>query len=360
MAAALCLPGLQSAHAESAPEQGLVAFKLLDYRESQPDAPRIRVRAPSLMVMTPMGSDWSFSITGTADAISGASPAYHTSGLTTMHDERHALDLAATRYFGRGSVTLGSSFSKEHDYLSRGLSLQGSVDSEDKNTTWTLGLGASRDTIDPSNHVVVDEHKRTLDLLAGVTQVLSTHDIVQLNLAYARGRGYFSDPYKIFDNRPRAHDRRTLQLRWNHFLDGTGATLRTSYRYYADSYAIHAHTLGLEYVQPLPQGWTLTPLARLYSQNAAKFYIPADTTGSPFPPNPPEDATAFSEDQRLSAFGARTFGLKAAKSFAGGWLADIKFEQYMQRAAWKWGGGGSEGLAPFRARSLQLGLSKTF
>ncbi len=360
MAAALCLPGLQAAHAESAPEQGVVAFKLLDYRESQPDAQRIRVRAPSLMVMTPLGSDWSVSGTVTADAISGASPAYHTSGLGTMHDERHALDLNATRYFSRGTLALGASVSRESDYLSRGLSLQGSLDSEDKNTTWTLGLGGSSDAINPTNHVVTNEHKRTLDLLAGVTQVLSTHDIVQLNLGYARGRGYFSDPYKIFDSRPREHDRRTLQLRWNHFLDTTGGTLRTSYRWYADNYAIRAHTLGVEYVQPLPQGWTVTPLLRLYSQNAAKFYIPADISGSPFPPNPPEDATTYTEDQRLSAFGARTFGLKAAKSFAGGWLADIKLEQYMQRAAWKWGGGGSAGLAPFRARSLQLGLSRTF
>lgn len=358
--AALALPGVQPVRAESAPEQGLVAFKLLDYRESQPGESRIRVRAPSLMVMTPLGADWSVTGTLNSDAISGASPAYHTSGLTRMHDDRHALDLAATRYFAHGSLTLGVNGSKESDYLSRGLSALGTLSSEDRNTTWTFGLGANSDAIDPTNHAVTNEHKRVTEVLAGVTQVLGMRDIALLNLGYSRGRGYFSDPYKVFDKRPREHDRRTLLARWNHHLDTGDATLRLSYRYYADSDAVHAHTLGLEYVQPLGQGWAVTPLARLYSQSAARFYVDADTSGSPFPPNPPDGAVYYSEDQRLSAFGARTFGLKLAKQFASGWLADLKFEQYMQRAAWKLGGGGSEGLAPFRARSLQFGLSRPF
>lgn len=358
--AALALPAVQPAQAESAPEQGQVAFKLLDYQERQPDASRIHVRAPSWMVMAPLGSAWSLNGTLTSDAISGASPAYHTSGLTRMHDDRHAVDLAATRYFDRGALTLGASLSKESDYLSRGVSLQGTLDSEDRNTAWTLGLGLNHDAINPSNQVVVNEHKQVTDLLLGVTQVLTVNDIVQLNLGISRGRGYFSDPYKVFDNRPREHDKRTLLARWNHHLEASDATLRLSYRYYTDSYALHAHTLGLEYVQPLPQGWTVTPLARLYSQNAARFYLDADTSGSPFPPNPPDNAVVYTQDQRLSAFGARTLGVKLAKQFHNGWQADLKFEQYAQRSAWQWSGSGSPGLAPFNARSIQLGLSRPF
>ena len=62
----------------------------------------------------------------------------------------------------------------------------------------------------------------------------------------------------------------------------------------------------------------------------------------------------------LSAFGARTLGLKVAKQLDADWLVDLKFESYGQRAAWTIGGTGSPGLAPFHARSIQLGVSRQF
>lgn len=360
MLAALALPAVQPAQAEAVPEHGTVSYKLLDYADSQPGDPRIKVRAQSLLISAPIAGPWLASGTATTDAISGASPAYHTSGLGQMHDHRRALDLSATRYFQDHTLTLGVNVSSESDYLSRGWSLQGSRFSEDRNTTWTLGLGVNNDVINPSNHAVDHDQKHVIDLLAGVTQVLGTHDIAQLNLGASVGRGDFSDPYKVFDKRPRHHDHQTLLARWNHHGDSTGSTARWSYRYYTDNYGVHAHTLGLEWVQPLAGGWTITPLARLYTQSAARFYVPAGEADSPFAPNPPADATYSTEDQRLSAYGGHTWGLKLAKLWASGWQADIKFERYAQRGDWRLFGSGSTGLAPFNARSLQLGVSHPF
>lgn len=360
LAAALALPALGIAQADEPPERGQVSFKLLDYQDSQPGASRIRVRAPALGITAPVGAEWSIAGTLIHDAISGASPAYHTSGLTDMHDERHAVDLSATRYFARSSLTLGTSLSHESDYQSRGLSLQGTHSSEDHNTTWNAGMALTRDRIDPNNHIVEHEAKRVVDLIVGVTQVLGTHDIAQLNLGYSRGRGYFSDPYKVFDNRPPERDHRTVLARWNHHVDDAGGTLRTSYRYYQDTYGIKAHTLGFEYVQPLGRGWSVMPLLRLYTQTAARFYVDADPSTDPFPPNPPADAVYYSEDQRVSAFGARTFGLKVVKRLDADWTVDLKVEHYAQRGSWALLGTGSPQLAEFRARSVQFGVSRAF
>lgn len=361
LAAALALPAVHDVRAEAAPDEGSISLKVLDYLDSQPGRDRVRIRAPALSVLLPVAGQWALSGTLISDAISGASPAYHSSGIRSFTDERNAADLGATRYFEHSSLGVGLSYSKESDYIGRGVSLRWTLDSDDRNTTWTLGGSVGRDSINPGNGVVQGERKRRSELLAGVSQVLTPVDIVQLNLGHQRASGYLSDPYKVFDERPRSRSIDTLSLRWNHHFESWDASVRSSYRYYRDSYRVRAHTLGAEWVQTLPGGWTLTPSLRLYSQSAASFYVDANPDPDfPFPPNPPDDARYFSEDQRLSAFGARTLGVKIAKRFEGGWSADLKIERYVQRGAWRWFGSGSPNLAEFRARTVLAGLTKTF
>ena len=48
------------------------------------------------------------------------------------------------------------------------------------------------------------------------------------SLTLARGRGYFSDPYKEVDNRPPERDQAILLARWNHYSDDTGGALRSA------------------------------------------------------------------------------------------------------------------------------------
>ena len=83
--------------------------------------------------------------------------------------------------------------------------------------------------------------------------------------------------------------------------------------------------------------------------------------GAPFPPGYTATSPQYlSGDQRLSAFGAITAGLKVAYEFAPRWTADISLEHYEQRAAWRLGGSGSPGLDRFQADWLQIGLSHKF
>jgi len=348
------------AHADSAPDKGLVSFKYLDYLDSQPGYDRIRVRAPSVLVMKPLSSEWSVSGTYTTDAISGASPAFHTQAMKNMHDERHALDVSATRYLGSGTRTFGGSYSKEVDYLSRGLFYSFTESNESKNTTWNAGVSISSDQINPTNHVVMNETKESYDLIAGVTQVFNMNDIAQFQLGHYSGKGDYSDPYKIFDNRPRERVNNTFVARWNHFMPSSKSTLKMSYRYYEDDWGIRAHTWDTEWVKPVGEGWTFTPSVRVYTQTAANFFINADTSGSPFPPFPSAGSTFYSEDQRMSAYGAHTFGLKISKYLDPDTFVDLKVEQYQQRGSWKLLGSGSEGLDPMMARSIQVGYSHFF
>jgi hypothetical protein len=362
--AALALPGV--AQAENAPEQGSISIKYLDYQERQSNLKRIGVRSPSVDLLVPIAGQWALRASVVSDAVSGASPRYHTavSGASHFKEKRTGVDLSLTRYLARASVTVAVGSSDEYDYDSRFGSVQATFSSDDNNTTWLVGAGLARDKIDPVNLAVVDERKRTVDMMAGVTQVLTPRDVVQVVLAHVRGRGYFSHPYKYVDSRPRERDQDSVLLRWNHHLAAADATARMSYRYTSDSYAVRSHTLSGELVKPLAGGWTLTPSLRLYTQSQASFYFDPvydARFGPPFPPgfsfSQPRDLTA---DQRMSAFGAATLGLKVAKQLGKHTTLDVKWEEYRQRSSWRQFGSGSPGLRPFQARSIQLGLTRTW
>jgi hypothetical protein len=363
--AALALQGVTGlAHAEAAPDQGSIAVKYLDYRDWQPGLDRITVHSPAVDVLVPIAGAWSLEGSMVSDSISGATPRYHTaiSGASVMHDHRNAEDVNLTRYFSQGTASIGVAHSGEDDYQSRSVSLGGSLSTESKNSTLNVGVAVDNDTVNPRNHIVNDAKKHGLHWLLGVTQILTQRDIVQLDLTHTIEQGYLNDPYKILDNRPDERSENTLALRWNHHFDSTDGTTRFGYRYYADTYEIKAHTFSLEYVQPLPGGWVVTPSVRLYSQTAASFYADPNydpNYGAPVPvgytfaPN-----ALISEDQRLSAFGARTLGLKLEKQFAHDIKLDVEVEDYEQRGNWALFGSGSPGLAPFYARIIEVGLSK--
>jgi hypothetical protein len=111
-------------------------------------------------------------------------------------------------------------------------------------------------------------------------------------------------------------------------------------------------------VQALGSVFTLTPSLRYYTQRAASFYFDpvADINLYPAPVGAPEYSSA---DQRLSAFGALTAGVKA-EVHLGNWTTDLKMERYEQRATWRVGGPGSPGIDPFYANIYQLGVATRF
>jgi hypothetical protein len=366
--AALALPGVwqPAAHAEGAPEKGAIAFKYLHYQESQPGLKRIKVDSPSVYILAPVGRDWAVEGSLVVDSLSGATPRWQTavSSASVMREERAAGDVKVTRYFDRSSYSVGFSHSAEHDYVSNAISLNGSWSTADNNTTWNIGLGSSDDTIKPTSGFVNNvgkRNKRSSEMLVGLTQVLTSTDIVQVNVTFNAGEGFYSDPYKLLDSRPEARKQAAGLVRWNHHFEGDGSTLRSGYRYYRDSYGIKAHTVQLDWAKPLSDDLMLTPLLRYYSQNAARFYTQPefDSSGQIVIPTV-APAGLSSGDQRLSAFGAVTVGLKADYKLTADWSVDGKLEAYEQRTDWQLGGKSGQALDPFRATFVQFGARYRF
>ena len=174
LAAAFALPSVQLAYADTAPERGVVSMKYLNYQDSQsadspltaslPSMDRIAVNALSIKAVVPVAGEWSVGVSLMEDSVTGASPAYHSSGFPASKSDaksgasgelRHAVDIQLTRYFQQGSVTTGTSYSTESDYVSRSYSLQASLSTEDKNTSFTLGGSFNDDSIDLNKPNVV-------------------------------------------------------------------------------------------------------------------------------------------------------------------------------------------------------------
>jgi hypothetical protein len=374
LAAALALPGMLPTAAQAqvtVPNATLVQFKYLYYKDYQESGDRMKVHSPALYLLTPITQDWVFEIGAVHDSMSGASPRYHTvlSGASGegIEDARTAADITVTKYWGRTALSVRAAYSTEDDYKSTagGLTLRHAT--PDQNTTFTIGAGYSSDEVSPTTGPLFTEDKTTTDFIVGVTQVFTPNDVGQFNLYYARQSGYLTDPYKAFwgiDIRPDKRSQWAALFRWNHYFEGPDATLRSSYRYYGDDWEVKAHTVQFEWAQSLPQGWIVTPSLRYTTQSSAEFYydpIYDPLLGAPFPPGFLSNPNGpYTSDQRLSAFGALTPGIKVAKSFTGGWLVDAKAEYYEQRADWRIGGDGSPGLENFKAQMYQLGITRKF
>lgn len=365
VAAALLLPGAAlQANAETAPEQGVVELKMLSYRDWQPGLDRIRVNSPAAYVMAPIGSRWSIEGTVVSDSVTGASPRYHTavSGASRMSERRNAEDVTVTHYDERDAWSLGGAYSEEHDYTSRTLSGTYRWSTPDNNRTWNVGLGYSNDDVGSSDDPSVQGHRRTWQTTFGVTQAMSALDLVQATLGANFGRGDFDDPYKLPDIRPDVRNQFTTLLRWNHRFDAADGTLRSGWRYYSDTFGVRSDTFDVAWVQSFGDAVQLTPSLRYATQRAAKFYydpVYSTVLGAPFPPgfDGHHDASA---DQRLSAFGAVTAGLRVDVKIAPLWTADLSYERYEQRGDWRLGGHGSPGLAAFSAQWFQLGVARNF
>ena len=87
-----------------------------------------------------------------------------------------------------------------------------------------------------ASRILVKRFRRKLEGSPSITQAINPDAIVQSNLTYSRGHGYYDDPYKLLDERP-DHRRIVAWLtRWNQAYPSLDATLRLAFRVLHDSF----------------------------------------------------------------------------------------------------------------------------
>lgn len=348
-------------------EETRAGVALLSYREGDG---RMRVSAPTAWVQAPLARDLDVEARVTFDSVAGASPQYvsnqsgaivHTLSSASIREWRKEGMLKATRWFGDDSVSLGADVSSEHDYLSQTVSADAKFEFLNKNVTWAIGTSLSSDAIGFTGFPTIQGTRLSRTWFTGVTQLLSPTDIVQSNLAYTDGRGYFDDHYEYTisflgrraflhrDQRPDSRRSLAWLTRWKHYVPTLGAAIGVDYRYYRDSWGIHSQMGELSWHQPLSDTWSARPVIRYYAQSAADFYNPV-VAGS---------SGVSSSDSRLAAFGAITMALHVSARLGDRDILELGSGRYAQRASWKIGGG-SPDLPRFNASFAMLGWTRSY
>jgi hypothetical protein len=241
----------------------------------------------------------------------------------TIEDERFEMLIDADFYLDRGKDTISAGFSKEKDYTSMNLGIGTERNYNDKNTTLSVAGGFSYDWIDPTDPSFSlarpsSEEKWSIDLFAGISQILSRASTASFTVNYKHSDGYLSDPYKaivelgasgtlLSDERPDQKDQVSLLARYRHHFEMVSGSVHADYRFYSDDWGTTSHTVDLAWYQNFLEWLTITPSVRWYSQGKADFYetvLPAGRV-----PN------HRSSDYRLSPYGALSYKIKAEVEF---------------------------------------------
>lgn len=358
MMMASALPAI--GHTEGVPQQTTIMFKQLNYLDYQKDSSRIHVTAPMAVINTALSDNLEFNANIVTDSVSGASPKrIHTlSGASGkgITEYRKSIDTKLTYYSGHVAVGLGASVSSEHDYLSKSISLDTRISSENKNTTYAFGISSTDDSISKTGDPDLHEKKRSKTFFTGVTQVLSPVMVVQSNLAYTEGHGYYNDVYKNFENRPTTKYETAWLNRLNYYVIDYDTALHLDYRYARNSWGVRSNMIEASAYKSIGNGWILRPSIRSYSQSQANFF--SNDAGTLI--DKQLNNEFMSADERLGSYGSLTLGLKAIKKLDDNTSLDISFDYYQQKNALKWGGNGTPDFTPFYAKFLMFGITHKF
>lgn len=295
----------------------------------------------------------------------------------TFKDTRFALSTYWSAPIDRDwAYGVGGYLSKEHDYQSLGMNGSLSRYLNQKNTTLTLGLNLSSDTINPEGGIQTglaqvplsssddsedsedsddsngktSQNKNLVDAVIGVTQILNRKTIMQFNYALSTSSGYLTDPYKIlsviddsagsnyggnyqssgrdlylYEKRPDSRLKQSIYWQTKYQFDNDDI-LDVSYRYMFDDWGITSHTIDAKYRFRFDNQY-LEPQLRWYTQSKADFYhryLNSSDYGS----------TDFaSADYRLGDLDTYTIGLKYGYQFADETEFYTRFSLYHQESS---------------------------
>ncbi len=284
----------------------------------------------------------------------------------SFRDTRVALSADWQQPLGRlYKFDVGFSASSEYDYLHLGVNTKISRDFNQRNTTVSAGLAYSSDTIsavggaptpltsmaDVGNlsNRIGDQSKDIVDVVLGVTQVISRKLVVQANYSFSDSSGYMNDPYKIvgvvdattgdvlqrtpapgvlgpsheylYESRPDQRTKHSIYGQAKYYMNGK--VLDASYRYMTDDWDIDSHTVDLRFSWPVGERSYLEPHLRFYTQTEANFFKAGVVDGIPLP-------MYASNDYRLGSFDAITAGLKYGWKARNGNDMSVRLEVYQQ------------------------------
>ncbi|HET9619912.1 MAG TPA: DUF3570 domain-containing protein [Kofleriaceae bacterium] len=308
--------------ATTAHADGTLAVRGVYYKERA-----TRVVQPMLDAMFDAGLHGTASGHFLVDAITSASASSGAVDAQPFTERRY--EAGAGYAYELGRLTLGGElkYSTESDYVSRYLGVRGQLDFNQKNTVIGLGAGVGVDTVSAAaiqgpvmltlrcsarDPAARDCGLDTYAVYASASQIVSKDLVVGASLDVATLRGYQSNPYRqaivgnglVGERHPTERTREAFAGSLRYYVAPSHTALIAAYRYYRDTWDVHAHTPEARVVQELGADLDVTLGYRYYTQDGAYFFrtrYPADDA----------NLTQFvTDDVKLSSFTGHTFEAK--------------------------------------------------
>jgi len=317
--------------------ENYVSVEFLQYDENDN---RVSVSAPSLSASYDIGTDYTIKADIVHDAVSGATPSWQpdsSSGASSrdnsgdyvyenqeFKEARNAGSIMlTTRFENRDELYTGFDYSRESDFDSKAVSAE-YMHYTDKSHNQALNVGVSYAfneilsyDYDTGSGASQKEESHSLNVQAGISQVLNDHSSVKVEAFTILDDGYLTNPHAnvvrdyntanqklVTENRP---DKRTAygaNLKYITMV-GDDLSFKTNYRFYTDDWDIDSHTVDADVYYALNKKVTLGAGVRYYTQSEANFY----NKNKDFFTN----EEYASSDERLSNFDATTY--KASVDF---------------------------------------------
>jgi len=279
------------------------------------DSDHVTVFTPSIAMGIEDSSGATLAASYLVDVVSAASVDIVSTASSRWQEVRQAGSVSAgykPRDFG---VTVGTSFSREPDYLSYGAYATVAKDFDQKNWTLFFGYGFSHDTIgrcgDNGTCTPFSVFSRTLQrgsFNGGVNFVVDRYSLASLTGDVIVEDGDQSKPYryipmfssavaatvqkgasidwvnanrlpeKPLEQLPLSRRRMALTGRYAHRFDAS--TLRLEERLYDDSWGLFASSSDARWIFDLGRRFSMWPHARLHAQTSVSFWQLAYVSGS--------------------------------------------------------------------------------
>jgi hypothetical protein len=345
-AAALAASALVLAARHPARGDGTLTARGVYYKERS-----TRVMQPMLDGMFDAGTHGVVTGHFLVDAITSASASSGAADAAAFTERRYEGGLGYAHELGDLTVAGDAKYSTESDYESIYGGARAQLALGQKNTVLGLGFGLSLDTVSaaaaqgPSMPTLRCDASRPnatscdLDvyaMYASVSQIVSRNAVIGASIDVSSLSGFQSNPYRqaivgaalVPERHPTDRTREAFAVSARYYVAPTGTTLVGAYRYYRDSWKVHAHTPELRIIQEVGRSADAALRYRYYTQDGAYFFrerYPADDAAM---------TQYVSDDVKLSSFTGQTIeaklGVRGEAFDLGGRWAGARFEGILE------------------------------
>jgi hypothetical protein len=257
------------------------------------DGGGLKVQGPSTLVRVNVSDQVSLTAGYLVDNVTGASIDMVVLGASPLHEVRKQKNFGVDYLYGKTTYSVGVESSIENDYDDSTASFAIAQDMFGDLTTVTLSASRGWDIVtrvidakrdkDPNFRKRSD--RKTWGL--GISQILTRNLIAGFDYEAITEQGYLQNPYRAIrylaapgstlyltapEVYPGTRTSNAMAVRLKYYLPWR-ASLTGKYRYFYDTWDIRAHTVELDYTQPLLHDSVITDVTyRYYRQNHASFY----------------------------------------------------------------------------------------